>query len=395
MANGVFMQWLDEQAQFRKCELVVRAAGLDGSHRQILLEDFDRAVAVIYYELNLKLAFWQTLPYVLFGIGAGDLDQAKAAATRAIELYDANPDGEHHYLTTLMCSPDSNVAVQMRQFANGEAELDDLPELAEERLALQCASITEESIEGKHAEVNRGIRTGSCFSAAYVSAVVLRGPEIERRLEARAGFLKAMSMVLVARWAVSMAAALGLLGHPVLQRDLQEHKQRRPDACETQVLSHRVLGEVVYRCDLHTQFGTHSSAEKLVDGRRKFIEKKSKEHVKAILGNVDAVEEMRFLMASDHIQMQIDPMKFFTYNGRDGMTTLSSRFGADVDGPASGMGVQREEGMMFTDGAGSPCLNVVVISVEVSWMFYRTQLFQRPSSTDCGCARWKSRTASN
>ena len=62
MANGVFMQWLDEQAQLRKCELVVRAAGLDGSQRQILLEDFDRAVAVIYYELNLKLAFWQTLP---------------------------------------------------------------------------------------------------------------------------------------------------------------------------------------------------------------------------------------------------------------------------------------------------------------------------------------------
>ena len=77
------------------------------------------------------------------------------------------------------------------------------------------------------------------------------------------------------------------------------------------------------------------------------------------------------------------------------MTTLSSRLGADVDGPAYGMGVQLEEGMMFTDDAGSPCLNVVVISVEVSWMLYRTQLFQRPSSTDCGCARWKSRTASN
>ena len=84
-------------------------------------------------------------------------------------------------------------------------------------------------------------------------------------------------------------------------------------------------------------------------------------------------------MASDHIQMQIDPMTFFTYNGRDGMTTLSSRFGADIGGPASGMGVQLEEGMIFTDDAGSPCLNVVVISVEVSWMLYRTQLFQRPS----------------
>ena len=52
-----------------------------------------------------------------------------------------------------MCSSGSAVGVQLRQFANGEAELDTLPDLLEERAALQCASLTEESIEGKHAIV--------------------------------------------------------------------------------------------------------------------------------------------------------------------------------------------------------------------------------------------------
>ena len=352
MATGYFMRWLDEQAQIRKCELMLRAARLDASQRQTVLEDFDRAVAVIYYELNLKLAFWQTLPYILFGIGAADLDEGKAAATRALELYDANPGGEHHYLTLLMCSHDSDVAVQLRQWASGEAELDALPELAAERAALQCASITEESIEGKHAVVNRGLRGSTNISPAYVSAVVLRGPEIERRLEACASFLKAMAMVMVSRWALSMASALGLLGHPVLQRDLEESKRqgRGKKSRNLCVLSHRLLGEVVYRCDLDTQFATHSSAGAVVDGRRKFIEKKNKENVKAILGNVGTVDKLRFLLASDHIQTQIAAMTFFTYNGRDGVTALSSRLGADVDGLASGIGA---EGMVFTDDAGS------------------------------------------
>ena len=159
-----------------------------------------------------------------------------------------------------------------------------------------------------------------------------------------------MAMVMVSRWALSMASALGLLGHPVLQRDLEESNRRPKKTRNLCMLSHRLLGEVVYRCDLDTQFATHYSAGAVVDGRKKFIEKKNKENAKAILGNVGTVDKLRFLLASDHIQTQIAAMTFFTYNGRDGVTALSSRLGADVDGLASGIGA---EGMVFTDDAGS------------------------------------------
>ena len=62
MATSYFMRWVGDQAQERKCELVLLLAQLDASKRQVVMEDFDRAMAVIYYELKLKLAGWQTLP---------------------------------------------------------------------------------------------------------------------------------------------------------------------------------------------------------------------------------------------------------------------------------------------------------------------------------------------
>lgn len=149
------------------------------------MEDWDRAQALIHYELSLKLGFWKTLPYVVFGLGDDDEDEARAACAQSVTMYDMLLDSdERDWFTEFMLSPKSDMGQQLREFASGEKALMELPLLQEERVIAQCVPITEESIEGKHAIVNRGIRHAGHVSPAYVSATVLRGGEIEDHITA-------------------------------------------------------------------------------------------------------------------------------------------------------------------------------------------------------------------
>ena len=265
MATGYFFSWLEGQVAERKCELIVLAAGLDERERSMLFDDWDAAQALIHYELTLKLGFWQTLPYVVFGLGSTDIDKARASCAQAVELYDQlTATDERHMLTELMLSEQSQVGVELRQFAAGHS-LNELAALGHERTVVQSCSITEESIEGMHAIVNRGIRHASHVSAAYVSCSCLRAGEIERRVEASPQFLNNMSQHLdQSRQPLTMAATIGILQHPVLQQCLEEgiHKKHGKS-----VLPFRLLTDVVYRCDVESQFADYSGVDKVVSKR--------------------------------------------------------------------------------------------------------------------------------
>ena len=271
MATGYFVSWLEGQVAERKCELIVLAAGLDERERSMLFDDWDAAQALIHYELTLKLGFWQTLPYVVFGLGSTDIDKARASCGQAVELYDQlTATDERHMLTELMLSEQSQVGVELPQLAAGHS-LNGLAALGHERTVVHSCSIIEESIEGKHAIVNRGIRHASHVSAPYVSCSCLRAGEIERRVEASPQFLNNFSQHLdQSRQPLMMAATIGILQHPVLQQCLEEgiHKKHGKS-----FLPFRLLTDVVYRCDVESQFADHSGVDRVVSKRRIYIER--------------------------------------------------------------------------------------------------------------------------
>ena len=114
-----------------------------------------------------------------------DEDETRAACAQSVAMYDMLSDSdERDWFTEIMLSEESEVGRQARDFASGEEALMELHLLIDERVIAQCVSITEESIEGKHAIVIRGIRHAGHVSPAYVSATVLRGGEIEDHITA-------------------------------------------------------------------------------------------------------------------------------------------------------------------------------------------------------------------
>ena len=222
-ATGRFLKWVESQIKERHAELLLVSADLSAEQRDSLMEDWDRAQALIHYELSLKLGFWKTLPYVVFGLGDDDEDEARAACAQSVTMYDMLLDSdERDWFTEFMLSPKSDMGQQLREFASGEKALMELPLLQEERVIAQCVPITEESIEGKHAIVNRGIRHAGHVSPAYVSATVLRGRKIEDRIVANPSFLHTLAPNMGSSWPMTMAARLGILQHPALQQSLSD-----------------------------------------------------------------------------------------------------------------------------------------------------------------------------
>ena len=312
-ATGRFLKWLESQIKERHAELLLVSADLSAEQRDSLMEDWDRAQALIHYELSLKLGFWKTLPYVVFGLGDDDEDEARAACAQSVTMYDMLLDSdERDWFTEFMLSPKSDMGQQLREFASGEKALMELPLLQEERVIAQCVPITEESIEGKHAIVNRGIRHAGHVSPAYVSATVLRGREIEDRIVADPSFLHTLARNMGSSWPMTMAARLGILQHPALQQSLSDGTHiHQNKACVT----HREVAEVVYRCDLDSQFAENSALDKTIDQRRKVIEKANKSDIKHSIQDMGEVERIRFLIASEHLLTQLAPMSMFTYIG--------------------------------------------------------------------------------
>ena len=108
-----------------------------------------------------------------------------------------------------------------------------------------------------------------------------------------------------------LADALGILGHPVLQNNLEDMRAKHLDGKVR--LSHQVFGDVVCRCDFDTHLEAHFSAGRLVDGRKKFIEMKNNEHVKAIFGHVGEVYNNQALIGIGSYPTQIAPILCFAF----------------------------------------------------------------------------------
>ena len=112
---------------------------------------------------------------------------------------------------------------------------------------LRFVPIVERAIGAKHAQAKQSLLAASKPSPSLVS-LALRIREIMVKLSSehfRAQFNKLFDKC---RSAMSLLAGCGLWNHPTLVRSMAEND----------VIKRRVLVEVIYHCDLHSQYMQHS-----------------------------------------------------------------------------------------------------------------------------------------
>ena len=142
--------------------------------RSLVLQDFARAKRHILFNLELKLGFWRTLPWALFAIAHGDADVARQCAQRALQMYAASLDANHHWVSTLLCHPGGEGHAEMVRFASGAANLVDLPVVGRMAARFRFAPCVERWVEGRHAQALAHLRATRHASVVHIAFSGLR-----------------------------------------------------------------------------------------------------------------------------------------------------------------------------------------------------------------------------
>jgi hypothetical protein len=134
-----------------------------------VIGDFAAARRQLVMAFSCKLAHWQQLPYVLFGVAHHDLELARSAARRALQLFHHAGDvAQHHWVTMVLCAQGSTCRLQLQAFADG-ASLAELPILEKMVARFAFVPIAERWIESRHAILKQTLRNCPHASAQHVA----------------------------------------------------------------------------------------------------------------------------------------------------------------------------------------------------------------------------------
>ena len=155
---------------------------LSETERNQIIRDFTSACTYILTTLELKLAYWRTLPWLLCGVLHHNALKAMAAAKECIRLYDLLPTPDlHHRVSKEFLAGNSPHRPLMQALALG-APLYSLPRFFVARLLrLKFIPIVERIIESRHALVAQAVRKRR-YGPMFVSLMSGRLHEFQVRL---------------------------------------------------------------------------------------------------------------------------------------------------------------------------------------------------------------------
>eukprot|EP00971_Amphidinium_carterae_P336056 6472209-Amphidinium_carterae.2 len=119
-----------------------------------IVNDFLAALSYVRSGLELKLAFWQTLPWKLAGVCNADLSLARMCAAECIQQYDsaaALGEDMHHAVANKLLGQDTEMRTMLERFLAGTPL--ETP-LLKQLLPLALMPTGERAIEMRHAVVN-------------------------------------------------------------------------------------------------------------------------------------------------------------------------------------------------------------------------------------------------
>lgn len=156
LAAGEWKSIIDDLCQQTLCDFLATISTDDIESLETVIADFETGKKQLYAALELKLQNWQVLPWLLSGVGHYNIEVARRVANECLKAWDRlSPDEQnkqHRIAKKFMASED--MKDEFIRFAQGDAEMDDLPLLHAEIARLRFVPVVERSIEAKHGLVH-------------------------------------------------------------------------------------------------------------------------------------------------------------------------------------------------------------------------------------------------
>ena len=133
--------------------VMCKAQRLPEDQQAILLHDLATANAMIVLQLQVKLAYWQQLPYICFSLAHPDAMVARATMQKAKQKHNLQQKRKHP-LSKLVFDTHKE---ELETFLSG-ASLQSCPSLQMVAAKLRFVSVVERRVEGLHAQVHMHLK---------------------------------------------------------------------------------------------------------------------------------------------------------------------------------------------------------------------------------------------
>ena len=253
LACGALQTFLEQLSQVSEHDVMRYCSELCDGLRARLLVNFTAAKQSLSFQLEFKLGPWNNFPLKTLGIGNFDLHAARKCLMELFILYHAMTPAEHvgeHIVISALFALNSETRRQLVLFLRGVAS-DLLEDVALFIAKARMAMNVEVSVERLHAFLSQRIKIAHHHSPYYVSTV-LRKPEI---IDVHTKHPESYTTCCEhANTRVKIIDRLGLAYHPLFEQYTRPVPAPHLSPVESSV-PYSVVGQVVYRCDLPSQYG--------------------------------------------------------------------------------------------------------------------------------------------
>jgi hypothetical protein len=249
MATGEMIQcfervWELRAGEFLQSEAVSNSLAADV---EVLESDMQVGKASLHTNLTTKLDFWSRLPWYLAGVGHVDEVKARQCASRALDMFEADPrEVAHHRTTWGLLQVDAPFRIAMESFVDGAPRHSLCPAALAQIAIFAFTPIIETTIEGKHAKVS--LETQAGIGPVRVS-LANRLPLLESRIQHDPSVAEKLAQQFIAmRHLKRIPALFSFHDHPHLLAQVPAQRFRSASSYV------KPSTEIIYRCDLHSLF---------------------------------------------------------------------------------------------------------------------------------------------
>ena len=253
LAAGKLLKVLTDMTKPTMIKLMVRHRPfLNYSEWQDVVGDFEAARSHASAQLQLKLGFWQKLPWSLCAWALPDENEARSHAVGAVQQYDATElrvDGvdAHHRVAVKFLDPRGHIRKLVDQWLSGTSIKDPSLELLFMEVAkLGLIPVVERVIEGRASQVRHAL-TGK-HATPVLASLALRLDELTFALQEKDFQREFSTCWKDVQHARKIAVQVGLQNHPdVVALEASDRKTSRSAWI-------KLLGKVSCHSDLSSQF---------------------------------------------------------------------------------------------------------------------------------------------
>ena len=256
-ALGLALQTFKRALAEARVMLMADLEYLSATEKSEILLDFDRAVAHLVQQAEMKMGMWELLPLAICGLGGRNETQVRTLMLRLRTEYRKTRGAVSHHRVVIEILESQEIDC----FIDNGVDIQRLPLLKRWRVKLRHVRVNELSVERLHAFGAQITSNAHNHSEAFLSHE-LRSPSMFEPIH---GFdvedVCAMVSSLKQVW--NIVQTFDLERHPAILEEQRAHQERTGNMA-THKISEKVVSSVVYRSDLMTLFQDVSELQKAI-----------------------------------------------------------------------------------------------------------------------------------